>query len=31
MGEEAKCCDETEISTELLGAGRLLVGDSAVC
>lgn len=30
MGEDAKCCGKTEISTELLGAGRLLVGDSAV-
>lgn len=27
---EAKCCGETEISTELWGAERLLVGDSAV-
>lgn len=24
-GEAAKCCGETEISTELLGAGTLLV------
>lgn len=30
LGEEAKCWGETEISTELLRAGRLLVGDSAV-
>lgn len=27
---EAKYCSETDISNELLGAERLLVGDSAV-
>lgn len=30
MGEDTKCCGKTEISMEFLGAGRLLVGDSAV-
>ena len=26
----SQCCGETEISTEVLGVGRPLVGDSAV-